>query len=130
MTRSDHKRGIRTRLGRSNDDVLSLFGGNEFDPDNDELLQVIDESLRPSDSYGPKIKDNVAKMVNEKFTTDVGLDKRKQILEKYKTPENCTQLLLPKVNDPVWSVLKNFHRQRDLRVAVLQDSLVRVSPYQ
>ena len=36
-------------------------------------------------------------------------------------------LYVPKVNEPIWSSLKGFHRQRDLRTAVLQDSLVRVT---
>ena len=65
--------------------------------------------------------------MNEKFNTDLGIDKRKEILEKYKTPANCTNLFVPKVNEPIWAKLKGFNRQRDLPVAVLQDSLVRVS---
>ena len=112
---------------KNDDDVISLFGGNDFDTDTDDLLEVIDESLRPSDSYGPQIKERVAKIVNEKFSCDIGIEKRKEIFEKYKTPENCGQLLVPKVNEPIWASLKNFHRQRNLRTAVLQDSIVRVS---
>ena len=41
---------------KNDDDVISLFGGNDFDTDTDDLLEAIDESLRPSDSYGPRIK--------------------------------------------------------------------------
>lgn len=110
-----------------NDDVVSIFGGNDFDADNDDLLQAIDESLRPSDCYGPQVNDTVAKIVNEKFLWDIGLEKRKETIEKYKTPEYCAQLSVPKINEPIWTSLKNFHRQRDLRNAVLQDSIVRVS---
>ena len=36
-------------------------------------------------------------------------------------------LYVPKVNEPIWGSLKGFHRQRDLRTAVLQDSIVRVT---
>ena len=115
-----------SELHRNDDDVISLFGGNDFDTDTDDLLQAIDESLRPSDSHGPQIKERVAQIVNEKFSSDIGIEKRKEIFEKYKTPENCAQLLVPKVNEPIWANLKNFHRQRDLRTAVLQDSIVRV----
>ena len=39
----------------SEDDALSLFGGNDFEADNDSLLEAIDESLRPSDSFGPPV---------------------------------------------------------------------------
>jgi hypothetical protein len=109
-----------------NDDALSTRGGDDFD-DNEDLLDEIDESLRPSDSIGPPIHEKIAKIVNDKFSSDLGLEKRKEIFEKYKTPENCPKLFVPKVNEPIWTSLKAFHRQRDLRTAVLQYSIVRVS---
>ena len=65
--------------------------------------------------------------MNEKFTIDLGLEKRKKIFEKYRPLENCQMRYVPKVNEPIWSSLIGFHRQRDLRTAVLQDSLVRVT---
>ena len=105
-----------------NDDALSILGSDDFD-DNEDLLDEIDESLRPSDSIGPPINE----IVNDKFSSDLGLEKRKEIFEKYKTPENCPKLFVPKVNEPIWMSLKAFHRQCDLRTAVLQDSIVRVS---
>lgn len=111
----------------SEDDALSIFGGNDLEEDSDRFLDLIDDSLRPSDGFGPPISEKIAKIINEKFTSDLGIDKRKEILEKYKTPANCTNLFVPKVNEPIWAKLKGFNRQRDLRVAVLQDSLVRVS---
>lgn len=118
-------------LRNSEDDALSIFGGNDFDlpieEDNDRFLESIDESLRPSDSYGSPISEKIAKIVNDKFSTDLGITKRKEILEKYKTPVNCENFFVPKVNEAIWAKLKGFHRQRDLRTAVLQDSLVRVS---
>ena len=116
----------------SEDDTVSLFGGDEFqnpvgEEDNDQFLKSIDLSLRPNENSGPPISDKVAKIVNEKFSTDLGPEKRKEILEKYKVPENCEQLYVPKVNEQIWNKVKGFHRQRDLRVAGLQDSIVRVS---
>ena len=71
--------------------------------------------------------EKVAKLVNEKFSIDLGVEKRKEIFEKYRTPENFKMLYIPKVNEPIWGSLKGFHRQRDLRTAVLQDSIVRVT---
>ena len=117
----------------SEDDTVSLFGGDEFqspegDENNDQFLKSIDLSLRPNEISGPPISDKVAKIVSKKFSTDLGPEKRKEILEKYKVPENCCeQLYVPKVNKQTWNKVKGFHRQRDLRVAGLQDSIVRVS---
>jgi hypothetical protein len=106
----------------SEDDALSLFGENDLEEESDRFLDLIDDSLRPSDGFRPPISEKVAKIVN-----DLGIDKRKEILEKYKTPANSTNLFAPKVNEHIWEKLKGFNRQSDLRVAVLQDSLVRVS---
>ena len=118
-------------LHSSTDDAISVFGGSDFDSpleeDNDQFLESIEESLRLSDSYGSPISEKIAKIVNDKFTSDLGITKRKEILEKYKTPANCDHFFVPKVNEAIWAKLKGFHRQRDLRVAVLQDPLVRVS---
>ena len=89
--------------------------------DNDSLLESNDESLRSSDSLGPPVAEKVAKLISEKFSIGLGVQKRKEIFEKYGTPENCKMLFVPKVNEPVWASLKCFLRQRDLRTAVLQD---------
>ena len=59
--------------------MISLFGGNDFDTNTDDVLEAIDDSLRPSDSYGSQIKERVAKIVNEKFSCDIGIEKRKEI---------------------------------------------------
>jgi hypothetical protein len=113
----------------SEDDALAVFGDNDLDleGESDRFYELIDDNLRPSDRFGPPISERIAKIINEKFTTDLGLDKRKEILEKYKIPADCTNLFVVRVNEPIWAKLKGFNRQRDLRVAVLQDSLVGVS---
>ena len=35
-------------------------------------LDLIDKTLCPADGFGPPIGDKIAKIVNEKFTTDLG----------------------------------------------------------
>ena len=61
----------------SEHDAISLFGGNDFEADSDSSLEAIDESLRPSDSFGPPVSEKVAKLVNEQFTIGLSLEKRK-----------------------------------------------------
>lgn len=56
------------------------------------------------------ISDKIAKIVNEKFTTDLGGDKRKEISDKYKPPANCSELLVPKVYEPIWSKQKGVQQ--------------------
>ena len=76
------------------DDAISLFGGHDLEEESERFLDLIDDSLRPSDGFGPAISDRIAKIVNEKFCADLGIDKRKEILEKYKTPANCTNFFV------------------------------------
>ena len=98
-----------------------------LDVDNDSLLETIKESLSPSDSLGSPVAEKVTKIVNEKVPVDLGGNERKKIFEKCRAPENCKILFVPKVNEPIWASVKGFHRQRNLRKAVLQDSIVRVN---
>ena len=78
------------------------MGGNDLVVDNNSLIESIDESLRPSDSSGPSVAEKVAKLANEKFSIHLGVEKRKEILEKYQTSGNCKMLYVPNVNEPIW----------------------------
>ena len=117
---SNRDRGLPSN---SEDNALTVFGDNDLDleGESDRFFELIDDNLISSDGFGPPISERIAKIINEKFTTDLGLDKRKEILEKYKIPADCTNLFVRRVNEPIWAKLKGFNRQRDLRVAVLQD---------
>ena len=66
-------------------------------------------------------------MVAKKITTDYDLDQRKEILSKYKTPQNCDELYVPRINPEIWEKLKPFARKKDIKVSVLQDILVKVT---
>ena len=84
------------------DDALSLFGDYsladeplepEDELNNDDLLTQITTSLSSSDEIGPPESQKMSKLVNDKFHTEY---KRKEILQNYKTPSNCTELFVPK----------------------------------
>ena len=118
------------------DDALSLCGGNDFDrenesddedPDNEELLAQIDGAYGHLDETGPPISERLANVVAKKITTDYDLDQRKEILSKYKTPQNCDELYVPRINPEIWEKLKPFARKKDIKVSVLQDILVKVT---
>ena len=79
------------------DDVLSLYGDSEVDGprdtqaldnddssaiendsiDTDDILDAINESLTPSEDTGPPVNEKLAVLLNNKFTTDFDLAKRK-----------------------------------------------------
>ena len=109
------------------------MGGGEFqnpdgeENDNDDFLTSIDLSLHPNEVSGRPISEKVAKIVNAKFSTDLGLEKRKEILEKYKIPENCDQFYVPKVNKQIWNKVKGFSGNG---ICVLQGCKILLSGYQ
>ena len=93
------------------DDVLILFGNYslvdeplepEDELNNDGLLTQITTSLSSSDESGPPVSDKLSKLVNDRFHIEYSVDKRKEILQKYKKLINCTELFAPKVNPDIW----------------------------
>lgn len=119
----------------SDDDVMSLFGGPEFDTvedeavdlDNNALLSMIGDALVPSDIKGPPILEHLAGIVDTKFTAEFDLEKRKEILDKYKVPKNCNSLFAPKVNPEIWGKLSSYARRNDVRTSTMQDTLLRIT---
>ena len=127
---------VRFPARSAEDDALSLCGGNDFDhedesddedPDNEELLTQIDGAYGHLDETGPPISEQLANVVAKKITTDYDLDQRKEILSKYKTPQNCDELYVSRINPEIWEKLKPFARKKGIKVSVLQDILVKVT---
>ena len=110
------------------DDLLDNNALDSDEPEEDEdLLAVINASLNPCDETGAPVSERLAKLVNEKFTLDFDLQKRKSIMENYKTPKNCDQLFSPKVNPEIWGKLQSSVKRTDIKSSVLQDILLSVS---
>ena len=63
---------------------------------------IFDESTK----LGPKVNEDLATRVNDPFTKKPPEDKMKAIVEKYKTPENCDMLCVPRVNEALWGDLE------------------------
>ena len=49
----------------SEDDAISVFEGHDLEEKIERFLDLIDDSLRSSDGFGPAILDKVAKIVNK-----------------------------------------------------------------
>eukprot|EP00794_Sanderia_malayensis_P001966 gene1966-2237_t len=122
----------------SDEDVISLFGGADFDSntneaidnddiDNNALLSLIGDALVQSDVTGPPILEHLANIVDAKFTAEFDIDKRKEILDKYKVPKYCNSLFTPKCNPEIWGKLPSFVGRNDVRASTQQDTLLRVT---
>ena len=117
------------------DDTLSLLGDDgqydccseDEEVNNDALLSKITTSLSSSDDTGPPLSDKLSKLVNDKFQTENTVEKRKEILQRYKVPSYCNELFVPKVNSEIWTKLNANSKRSDIRTSVLQDTLVKMS---
>ena len=54
------------------------------------------------------------------------MEKRKEILQKYKKPSNCDNVLVPKVNEELWGKLPANAKRSDIRTSALQDTPLKV----
>ncbi|CAB4001403.1 Hypothetical predicted protein [Paramuricea clavata] len=121
---NEHQRiiysGENSQQNRDVDDTLSLFGGPEFNEDEQD-----NENLVSSEDTGPPITDKLASIVNKKFSDDVDLTKLKSILNTHKKPENCTELFVPRVNTEIWHKMKPHQRKADIKFSNLQDTLIK-----
>ena len=113
----------------------------DFDPSN----PLVDSSSDNSDSEdpeesefppsicdvnetkGPKVLDFLAKRVNESFTSKPIEDKMKPLVDKYRTPENCGLLCVPRVNTPLWNELSHKAKSADLGLQEVQKSVVKTA---
>lgn len=76
----------------------------------DEISQEFDINEK-----GPKIDDSVAKVVNKRWKGKMNIKILREKMNKYPVPENCDNLLVPRINNPVWKNLDRYHRTQDLK---------------
>eukprot|EP00794_Sanderia_malayensis_P020798 gene20798-22838_t len=122
-----------SQIRSAEEDALSLYGGNEFDQPEDcligntDLLTTLDNLLLPSDETGPPISEQLAQILSQKYNAEFDMEKRKEIMTKYKLPKNCDTILVPRVNNEIWGKLNVNARRNDLKMSALQDTLLRVT---
>ena len=77
---------------------------NELDekPDNENLLSDIAQTLSSNEQTGPPISDHLAKI-----------------------KRNSSELYVPKVNLEIWQNMKPYAKKADIKVANLQDTLIK-----
>jgi len=125
-----------TTAQRADSDVLSLFAEdsgseNGFDSDeegdNETLLDEINSSLNATDDTSPQVSEKLASLVNDKYSTEYSVEKRKEISERYKRPKNCEALQYPRVNEEMWGGLPPHAKRADIKMSALQANLISVS---
>lgn len=108
---------------------MSLASGSEGTDAGESTDEEVDlpPSVFDSEDVGPKISNSLATRITDAFTKKPIEEKMKAIGEKYKTPENCPLVCIPKVNQALWSELPRASKLRDLGMQEIQKSIVKAS---
>lgn len=79
--------------------------------------------MNSSEEKGSNIFEKLAKILNDSYQSELSIEKRKEICQKYKIPGNCSELFVPKINNEIWTKLKSNAKRSDVRMSALQDTL-------
>ena len=66
--------------------------------DMDSLLSDIAQELSEQEPTGPEVNEDLAAMLNKRWTTKMSDKKLSEKLELIQHPENCSGLIVPRVN--------------------------------
>ena len=95
---------------------------------NSQLLKDIAAELSVSEEpVGEKVRDELAEIVNGRFTSKLNPELQKKKFEKYNRPENCDKLVVPTVNNEIWSKLPSEAIKSDLKLQHIQRALIKAT---
>ena len=83
----------------------------------DDILDQIAGDLSMAEDIGESINPQLAKIVEGLWANKLAEEKLKEKLKKYPTPENCSNMIVPKCNHEIWTnVLSSALRFNDLNL--------------
>ena len=145
-----HKSSKRRRRTSVSDDNISLHAGDDLDDADDikmltecskatgqkerensdketKILQDFANSLDEDDATGDKIQQELADIALKRWGKKLSSDKIKSFSDKYKQPQNCSDIKGIKVNPEIWSQLNAKKKKADLKIANLQQVIRKIT---
>ena len=147
---NSHKPGKRQRHSSLSDDNISLHASDDLDDAHDikmltecskatgqkereipaketQLLQDFANSLDEDDAAGDKIQQEVADIALKRCGKKLSSDKIKSFSDKYKQPQNSSDIKGIKVNLEIWSQLNAKKKKTDLKISNLQQVIRKIT---
>ena len=87
---------------------------------------ILHSLFEETEQFGPEIQEVIAQRINDTCSKKPMDCKLKDLQEKYKTPSNCQNLCVPKVNTELWLDLPEDSKNLELRMHELQKSITPV----
>ena len=101
-------------------------GNTDARLEQDDLLSEISQDFAQADDVGPNINQQLADIITKRGSSKLNDAKQKEKLDKYSRPENCDNLIVPRVNAEIWDKIDQKARQQDLRVSTIQKFIAKV----
>lgn len=86
--------------------------------EQDALLSEISKDFAQEDDIGANINQQLADIVNKRWSSKLNDTKQKEKMDKYSRPENCEKLIVPRVNAEIWDKLSQKAKHHDLRATI------------
>ncbi|CAB4028257.1 Hypothetical predicted protein, partial [Paramuricea clavata] len=86
---------------------------SQTDLSENTVFKTFVEQFAPGEQTGPAIDHDLATIVNELLTEKLTKEKLEPVQDKYLKPENCENLVAPKINKPIWQQLKQETKNTD-----------------
>lgn len=141
-----HSRPSKRKRHDAYDDEVSLFEDGEIDDDpenaiiskNDSnarevkadgcnLVEKIEQEFDVTEKVSADIDESIAKLVKDRFGKKQTTDSVKQRSEQIHRPANCPQLVVPTVNNCVWSGVPDKKRKADVNMARTQRAVIKAA---
>ena len=90
-----------------------------------KVLHELDQEYVDA-AIGPKVDDQVAKIMNKRLSQRMDIKLLKDKMAKYNRPENCDLIRVPRVNEPVWKSLDSYRKRQDVKLSNIQKTCVAV----
>ena len=86
------------------------------------ILQDLANQLEEDEPTGPSINQSLADIAKKRWGKQLGPDKVKALLAKYKRPENCGDITESRVNTEIWNQLSAQKKKTDLQLSKIQQT--------
>jgi len=92
----------------------------------DDVLDDIAQSLDEAERTAAPVSEKLANVASKRWLHKLSDDQLKAKVEKYHRPVNCGKIVVPKVNEEIWSKLPRPARGKDLKFSRLQTNMTKV----
>ena len=119
---------VETGYHTHNDSAMS----NESDSVNlqevNDLMSEMEDFYNDCEETSGAIEESLAKTINSSLRSKISDSKFKELKAKYKRPDNCPNLMIPSVNEEVWTEKHpriNSIRSRDLKLQKIMGYMIK-----